>query len=151
MFTGVTNDSNACLLIALKQLFDAPPYYGCVDWGEEQLIDLYIRDGERGFTDQDFTLVEQYAPIIRILDGKYYMSCHLMYLIMYNKDRDVMYGLLGSRKIIYCYRINDTRGHAVCISTEDLPTWVQHTKLGSICIPTDGLITNDSRIKQGIS
>lgn len=150
LIKGLTDHSKACVLIALKNLFNAYPYYGQVDWGEEFLVDYFLECGKDGFNSRDFYLIEESAPVMILPDGTYTANYDQSegYLKFYDRANPVRYRLPGHRNLIYCYMTNGDNAHAICIPANVFVEYLNRTKYSNIILPKHGLIIDSRRYEQ---
>lgn len=151
LIKGLDDLSKACVLIALKNLFDGYPYYRHVDWGEEFLVDYFI-DYEKcnGFNSNNFYLIEESAPILVLPSGTY--TAHYeqedCYFRIYDRQRDVRYRLPGNRNIILCYSTISGGAHAACIPASEFLAYVLKYEYLNCMLPKHGLIIDSRRYEQ---
>lgn len=144
LIKGITDYSRACLLIALKNLFDSEPYYGQVEWGEAFLVDYFI-DYERctGFSNDNLYLLEECAPIKLLQYGSFtYWYGQADYFRLYDRNTNIRYRLSGNRNIVLVYQIEELSCHAICIPASEFSTYIQNYKFAALILPKHGLIVD---------
>jgi hypothetical protein len=152
LIKGINDLSKACVLIALKNMFDAAPYYGKIDWGEEFLVDYFI-DYEccTGFGSRHNYLIEESAPVKLFQHGWFsYHYNQADYFRWYDRTANIRYRLPGHRNVVLSY-VTDAalhNGHAVCIPASEIGLFLKHYELIALMLPLHGLIVDQRTFKQ---
>lgn len=151
LIKGIDDYSKACMLIALKDLFDSEPYYGQVDWGEDFLVDFFLEFGDDGFNSYYNYLIEESAPVILLQCGTFRIIHYQGddYVEIIHWEAETRYRLPRKRNVVLSYGFDDNiNGHAVCISANRINEYLQKYKFVALLLPKYGLIVDHIR-KEG--
>lgn len=134
----VTNQTNACCLLALDALFhgDYP--------GKQFLEELYEECFQsEGIVVKYLHLLEECAPV-KVICGQGIISSAYqqgdMYWVLIDWDAHKRYRLSYTQECILVYAVSDKESHAVCIRAMNINDYLKHYQYIVFILPTHGLI-----------